>query len=176
MRHHKEPRHEAQFDRGRLRRPAGEPAQRGAQLVEALPKLADAASDKKLKQAFAQHLAETQVQLERLDQVIATWASPRARWRVRGDAGPRQRGREGDRGRGAGPVKDVALIAVAQRIAHYEIAVYGTARALADQLDQREARELLSQSLDEESQADELLTKLATGGLILSGINERAQG
>ena len=80
------------------------------------------------------------------------------------------------RAKGPGAVKDVALIAVAQCVEHYEIAVYGTARALADQLDQREARDLLSQSLDEESQADELLTKLATGGLILSGINERAHG
>ena len=146
------------------------------QLVEALPKLADAASDKKLKQAFVQHLAETEVHLERLGQVIATWGS-----RVPKAACEAMRGlvSEGEKVIGAagpGTVKDVALIAVAQCIEHYEIAVYGTARALADQLDQREARELLSQTLDEESQADELLTKLATGGLILSGINERAQG
>jgi ferritin-like metal-binding protein YciE len=76
---------------------------------------------------------------------------------------------------GPGEVKDVALIAAAQRIEHYEISAYGTARALADQLDQRDARQILGETLEEESQADELLTKLATGGLIVSGLNERAQ-
>jgi ferritin-like metal-binding protein YciE len=76
---------------------------------------------------------------------------------------------------GPGEVKDVALIAAAQRVEHYEISAYGTARALADQLDQRDARQLLSETLDEERQADELLTKLATGGLIVAGLNERAQ-
>jgi ferritin-like metal-binding protein YciE len=77
---------------------------------------------------------------------------------------------------GPGEVRDVALIAAAQRIEHYEIAAYGTARALADQLDQGDARDLLGESLDEERQADELLTKLATGGLIVTGLNERAHG
>ena len=52
--------------------------------------------------------------------------------------------------------------------------MYGTARALADQLDQRMARELLTETLEEEGQADDLLTKLATGGLIVAGLNERA--
>ena len=71
-------------------------------------------------------------------------------------------------------MKDVALIAAAQRIEHYEISTYGTAAALADQLDQREAQQLLSATLDEERDADALLTKLATGGLIVAGINELA--
>jgi ferritin-like metal-binding protein YciE len=146
------------------------------QLIEALPKIADAASDKKLKQAFTQHLEQTQGHLERLEQVIGTSASA-----VPSEACEAMRGliREGQRvirAAGSGEVKDVALIAVAQRIEHYEIAAYGTARALADQLDQRDARQLLSETLEEERQADELLTKLATGGLIVAGINERAHG
>jgi ferritin-like metal-binding protein YciE len=71
---------------------------------------------------------------------------------------------------------DVALIAAAQRVEHYEIAGYGTARTLADQLGYDRAEELLDQTLDEEADADKLLTKLATGGMFSSGINEEAAG
>jgi ferritin-like metal-binding protein YciE len=71
-------------------------------------------------------------------------------------------------------VKDAALIAAAQRVEHYEIAAYGTARTLADELDLGDARDLLDQTLDEESNADKLLTKIATGGMFKAGINERA--
>jgi ferritin-like metal-binding protein YciE len=144
------------------------------QLIDALSEMADAASDKKLKQAFAEHLAQTERHLERLDEIIRT--SPvdvptemcEAMQVLISDG----RQIEADT---PDEVKDVALIAAAQRIEHFEIATYGTARALADQLDQRTARELLSETLDEERQADELLTKLATGGLIVAGLNERAQ-
>ena len=145
------------------------------QLIEALPALAEAASDRKLAAAFTQHLEQTERHLERLDEIIALSPSP-----VPDDPCDAMRGliSEGHRiitAEGPGEVKDVALIAAAQRVEHYEISAYGTARALADQLDQRDARELLSETLDEESQTDELLTKLATGGLILAGLNERAQ-
>jgi ferritin-like metal-binding protein YciE len=145
------------------------------QLTDALPALAEAASDRKLQQAFTQHLEQTERHLERLDEVISSSPSP-----VPDDACEAMRGliSEGLRiieAEGPGEVKDVALIAAAQRIEHYEISAYGTARALADQLDQRDARQLLSETLDEESQTDELLTKLATGGLIVAGLNERAQ-
>lgn len=144
------------------------------QLIDALSEMTDAASDKKLKQAFAEHLTQTERHLERLDEIIRT--SPvdvptemcEAMQVLISDG----RQIEADT---PDEVKDVALIAAAQRIEHFEIAAYGTARALADQLDQRTARELLSETLDEERQADELLTKLATGGLIVAGLNERAQ-
>jgi Domain of unknown function (DUF892) len=65
--------------------------------------------------------------------------------------------------------KDAAIIAAAQRIEHYEIAAYGTARTLADELDQKEAKELFAETLDEESAADVLLTKIATAGMFKSG-------
>jgi ferritin-like metal-binding protein YciE len=71
-------------------------------------------------------------------------------------------------------VRDVALIAAAQRVEHYEIAAYGTARTLAKELGLSEAQALLDETLDEESDADKLLTKIATGGLIGSGINQTA--
>jgi ferritin-like metal-binding protein YciE len=71
-------------------------------------------------------------------------------------------------------VKDAALIAAAQRVEHYEIAAYGTARTLADELDLDDAQDLLDQTLDEEANADKLLTKIATGGMLKTGINEQA--
>jgi ferritin-like metal-binding protein YciE len=145
------------------------------QLMEALPALERAASDRKLQQAFAQHLEQTQSHLERLGEIIESSPSPVPDERC--DA-MRELVGEGDRiigTDGPGEVKDVALIAAAQRAEHYEISAYGTARALADQLDQRDACRLLGETLEEERQADELLTKLAIGGLIVAGLNERAQ-
>ena len=70
--------------------------------------------------------------------------------------------------------KDAALIAAAQRVEHYEISGYGTARTLADQLGYDSAKRLLDETLEEESKADELLTKIATGGILSSGVNKQA--
>jgi ferritin-like metal-binding protein YciE len=70
--------------------------------------------------------------------------------------------------------KDAALIGAAQRVEHYEIAAYGTARTLADELDLDEAKDVLDQTLDEEANADKLLTKIATGGMFRAGINQAA--
>ena len=70
--------------------------------------------------------------------------------------------------------KDAALIGAAQRVEHYEIAGYGTARQLADDCGFDGIRDLMDQTLDEESQADKLLTKIATGGMFKAGINRQA--
>ena len=70
--------------------------------------------------------------------------------------------------------KDVALIAAAQRVEHYEMAAYGTARALAKELDFSDAADLLGDTLDEESAADQKLTSIATGGIMSGGINKAA--
>jgi ferritin-like metal-binding protein YciE len=75
---------------------------------------------------------------------------------------------------GSGPAKDAAIIAAAQRVEHYEIAAYGTARELAGELGLGDAKKLLNETLDEESAADALLTKIATGGLFRSGLNAEA--
>jgi ferritin-like metal-binding protein YciE len=83
-------------------------------------------------------------------------------------------GEEIVKAQGDATVKDAALIGAAQRVEHYEIAAYGTVRTLADELGLGDARELLDQTLDEESNADKLLTKIATGGMFKAGINERA--
>ena len=75
---------------------------------------------------------------------------------------------------GSGPAKDAAIIAAAQRVEHYEIAAYGTARSMAQELGYDDARGLLNKTLDEESAADDLLTRIATGGLFRSGLNAEA--
>ena len=75
---------------------------------------------------------------------------------------------------GDSAAKDAALIAAAQRVEHYEIAAYGTARQLANDLDLSGIRDLMDQTLDEESQADKLLTKIATGGMFKAGVNQQA--
>ena len=71
--------------------------------------------------------------------------------------------------------KDATLIGAAQRVEHYEIAAYGTARTLAGELGMTEAESLLDQTLIEEAQADKLLTKIATGSMLKAGVNEAAR-
>jgi ferritin-like metal-binding protein YciE len=143
------------------------------QLVNALPKIAAAASDEKLRDAIEQHLEETRGHVERLAQIKSDLSITGSQ-RCKGMAGLIEEGDEtvGESGRGA--AKDAAIIAAAQRVEHYEIAAYGTARTLAGELGHDDAKKLLGETLGEESKADELLTKIATGGMFSSGINAEA--
>jgi len=136
--------------------------------------MASAASEPELKQAFTEHLAETRSHLERLEEIISTFPFSVPQETCEAMQGLVAEGEEVVNAGGNDAVKDVALIAAAQRVEHYEIAAYGTARTLAGQLDMRDAQHLLDVTLGEESKADQLLTKLATGGIFASGINERA--
>ncbi len=71
-------------------------------------------------------------------------------------------------------VRDAALISKCQRIEHYEISAYGTLRTFAKELGFSDAAKLLKETLDEESNADKTLTKIAEGGLLSSGVNQEA--
>jgi ferritin-like metal-binding protein YciE len=144
------------------------------QLVGALPKLAQAASDEKLREAFEHHLQETRDHVRRLEEIRAQIGSSLSE-ECKGMQGLIKEGAEIVSGEGDPIVRDAALIAAAQRVEHYEIAAYGTARTLADELDLDDAKDLLDQTLDEEGNADKLLTKIATGGMLKAGINEQAQ-
>lgn len=144
------------------------------QLVSALPKMATAASDAKLQKAFENHLEETRGHVERLKQIkddLGIMGSQKCK----GMEGLIAEGEEVIGESGGGPSKDAAIIAAAQRVEHYEIAAYGTAKTLADELGYDDAKRLLDETLGEESQADELLTKIATGGLMRSGVNAEAK-
>lgn len=143
------------------------------QLVEALPKMASAATDGKLQDAIQHHLEETREHVQRLQQIKQDLGINGSE-ECKGMAGLIQEGEHVLGEPGTGPAKDAAIIAAAQRVEHYEIAAYGTARTLADELGHEDAKKLLNQTLDEESTADDLLNKIATGGLLSSGLNAEA--
>jgi ferritin-like metal-binding protein YciE len=144
------------------------------QLVEALPKAAAAAQSAELRKALDEHLAQTRNHVARLEEVFQTIRPSVPDEHCKGMEGLLAEGERVIRSGGDGAARDVALIAAAQRVEHYEIAGYGTAKTLADQLGYDRAEELLGETLDEEADADRRLTKIATGGLLRSGINERA--
>ena len=143
------------------------------QLVAALPKVADAATSPELKDAIKEHLEQTKTHVKRLEEVqgILGVSGATTCKAMQGlvAAGDEVLGKVGDP-----TAKDAAIIASAQRIEHYEIAGYGTARTLAGELDYGDAEKLLNETLDEESAADKLLTKIATGGMFKSGVNKAA--
>jgi ferritin-like metal-binding protein YciE len=143
------------------------------QLVAALPKMAEAATNDDLRQAFQHHLEETRDHVRRLEDIRGQIGSAMTD-ECEGMRGLIEEGQEIIAAGGDPTVKDAALISAAQRVEHYEIAAYGTARTLADELDFDEAKDLLDQTLDEESNADKLLTKIATGGMLKAGINQQA--
>jgi ferritin-like metal-binding protein YciE len=144
------------------------------QLVAALPKVAQAAAKPELREAFEHHLDETRGHVDRLEQVFGQLGRNAMAEHCKGMEGLLEEGDEIVKARGDAAAKDAALIAAAQRVEHYEIAAYGTARTLAGELGLDEARNLLNETLDEESNTDALLTKLATGGTFGSGINDEA--
>lgn len=133
------------------------------QLVKALPKMAKAAKDPELKSAFQDHLEQTKEHAERLKQAFEMLEEkPRAKV-CRGMAGLVEEGQEiiteGKQMEEASA--DLALIGAAQRVEHYEIAAYGTARAIAEQMNRQDIVTLLSLTLAEEEKADQLLTQVA---------------
>ena len=138
------------------------------QLVRALPKLAKAADSEELKSAFQEHLEVTKGQVERLEQIFSDLGVPPRGKKCKGMEGLIEEGAEMIEEKAEAPVKDAALISAAQRVEHYEIAGYGCVRSYAETLGYDEAAELLQKTLDEESQANELLTKIA------EDINEEA--
>jgi ferritin-like metal-binding protein YciE len=144
------------------------------QLVAALPKVADAAHSPELKKAINEHLEETRTHVQRLEEVSGLLGMDGGATTCKAMKGLVAEGEEVI-GKAGDPVaKDAAIIAAAQRIEHYEIAGYGTARTLAAELDHGDAASLLGDTLDEESAADKLLTKIATGGMFKSGVNQAA--
>ena len=146
------------------------------QLLAALPKMAAAAHTDELRKAFETHLQETRGQVERLERVFSDVGMPMPTEQCKAMRGLIAEGEEIVQASGDPAAKDAALIAAAQRVEHYEIAGYGTVRTLAKELDHGDAASLLNDSLGEESKADELLTKIATGGFLRSGVNQQAAG
>jgi ferritin-like metal-binding protein YciE len=144
------------------------------QLVQALPKMAKAATTPELRQGFEEHLQQTKQQMERLDEIFARLETKSGGKKCKGMEGLIEEGKEAIDLETEPMIRDAALIAAAQRVEHYEIAGYGTARTFAEQLGFDDDRALLQQTLEEEEQTDQRLTALATGGMMSAGINEEA--
>jgi ferritin-like metal-binding protein YciE len=139
------------------------------QLVKALPKMAKGAANDQLRGAFEEHLEQTKTHVERLEQIFEQLGKPARAEHCKGMEGLIEEGSELLKEEGDDTVKDAALIGAAQRVEHYEIAAYGTARTLAEIIGQDEAAQLLQQTLDEEKETDEKLTKLAMSELHAQG-------
>lgn len=134
------------------------------QLTKSLPRLARAATEPKLVEAFKVHLEETQGQIERIDQIVELLGIKLKRIKCAAMEGLVEEGREVIEEIEAGPVRDAALIGGAQKVEHYEIASYGTIAAIAKQLGYSDAITLLLATLEEEKATDEKLTLLAEQG------------
>jgi Mn-containing catalase len=133
------------------------------QLTAALPKMAEAAQNPKLKEAFEKHLVQTQGHVDRLRQVFEQIGEKAESKPCKAMIGLIEEGQETIKeGADKEPLAaDLALIAAAQRVEHYEIASYGTVRSLARQLGEVESARLLSHTLGEEESADFLLTAIS---------------
>ena len=133
------------------------------QLTEALPKMVEAAKSSNLKEAFQKHLTQTQGQVERLQKVFELLGEPAEAKPCKAMMGLIKEGNETiEEGADKDPLAaDLALIAAAQKVEHYEIASYGTVRVMAKQIGEIEVARLLSHTLGEEESADFLLTAIA---------------
>ncbi len=143
------------------------------QLLQALPNMSEAAFTQQLKDKFESHRKETEKHVQRLEEIFEDLDFEPGGEECDGMAGLISEGEEIIQMDGDDSVKDAALIAAAQRVEHYEIAGYGTARSLARHLGNQKAEGLLQQTLEEEAAADKALTNLAESG---SHINKMAMG
>ena len=131
------------------------------QLVKALPKMAKAASNDQLREAFQEHLRQTSEHVSRLEQIFEQLGEKASGKKCLGMEGLVKEGSETMKEDYSEDVKDAAIIGAAQRVEHYEMAGYGTVRAFAELLGETEHVSLLEKTLQEAKQADEKLTQLA---------------
>ena len=131
------------------------------QLTRALPKLAKAATTTSLKTAFHKHLSETRTHVTRLNNALRELGETPRRKACEGMKGLIAEGEKMMKQAPAGPLRDAVLITSAQKVEHYEMASYGTARTYAQVLGESSVARLLAQTLKEEKAADTKLTSIA---------------
>jgi len=135
------------------------------QIIKALPKMIKAASHSELKQAFTTHLRETEIHAQRIEQVCEELGvSPKGKKCV-GMEGLLKEGSELIKEKPEPDVLDAGLIAAAQHVEHYEMAGYGCCRTYARQLGYESQYEMLQATLDEEGNADKILTNIAESSI-----------
>lgn len=129
------------------------------QITKALPKMAKGATSNELTTAFEHHLKETEEQVKRLEQIFEMLGESPKGETCEGMKGLLEEGEKMLHETQKGPVRDEALISAAQRVEHYEMAGYGTARTFAERLGKEQIVQLLSKTLEEEKNADHKLTE-----------------
>jgi len=139
------------------------------QILKALPKMIKSVSSEDLREALQNHLAETEQQVTRLDEIFEKLDLPSRVPKCAAMEGLIEEGKEILEADMEDVVRDAAIIAAAQRVEHYEMAGYGCARTFAQHCGQQEIADLLQQTLDEEKAADEKLTQIA-----MEHVNEQA--
>jgi ferritin-like metal-binding protein YciE len=132
-----------------------------SQMIRALPRLVDAAQAPELKETLAKHCNESRLHLERLQLIFTHWGEKVRSGRCAGLAGIVQEADDRVNDAETGDARDAAIIGVAQRIEHYEIAAYGCARTYARRLNRTDEARLLQETLDDEGRADHRLTEIA---------------
>jgi ferritin-like metal-binding protein YciE len=141
------------------------------QIIEALPKMTEAASSHDLKQSLNQHLQVTRQQAQRLEQVFSTVNEKPTRKKCVGMEGLIKEGEQHMKDmKNDKDALDAELIASAQKVEHYEIAGYGTVKTYAQMLGRLDAANLLDQTLSEECATDERLTRLAESHINVDAI------
>jgi len=131
------------------------------QLIKALPKMADAATNPELKKAFEGHLVETRGHADRVSKALKLLEASSSGKTCHAMRGLVEEGSEAIDADAPEAVRDANLIGAAQRVEHYEMAAYGCARAFALRLGRSEVADLLQQNLDEEGAANKKLTGIA---------------
>jgi ferritin-like metal-binding protein YciE len=141
------------------------------QIIKALPKMAKAATSPELRRAFERHLEETRRQVERLNQIGEELEIKMTGKKCKGMEGLIAEGKELLEEDLEEDALDAGLIGAAQKVEHYEIAAYGTARTHAEMLGYRRVAKLLQQTLNEEGATDKKLTQLAESVINYEAVN-----
>lgn len=135
-------------------------------LLKALPKMAKKATSEELKRGFESHRKQTEEHVSRLDTIAKMWEFKPTGKKCKAMEGLIEEGNEVLEEDGDDNVIDAALIAAAQRVEHYEMSAYGSARAMASRLGCEDTAKLLQTTLDEEGATDKLLSKLSEGKIL----------
>ncbi|TCZ65426.1 ferritin-like domain-containing protein [Roseicella aquatilis] len=145
------------------------------QALRAMPRMMKKATAQSLKDALQMHVEQTEGQIERLDKALEIMGGKAGRKVCEGMRGIIEEGQHELEDHDKGELLDALIVAMQQRVEHYEIASYGTMAALAKAAGQKEVAELLNQTLQEEKQTDETLTQLAESELNPAAIEAMQQ-
>jgi ferritin-like metal-binding protein YciE len=144
-------------------------------LTKALPKMAKNASSEELVEAIENHLAETEAQVEKVEQVFELLGKKPVAKKCEAMAGLVKEGEEIMKDTEKGPQRDAGIISAAQKVEHYEIASYGTLKTFATTLGLDDAAAILLDILEEEKAADETLTEVAVSTINIEALKEETE-